>query len=409
MNNHLANPFLILKEKCQQAWSGCLEIAEPEDNSVGWQIYLSQGKIQYATSTAGNQERLNYLWQQFKLGSTCPQVTANKEYEEICQWFESTTTVKLNLTEILLKLNQEAFAQIFSLEQAVIRSIENRCLPVTSASFSAKDLLDRQLIDSGKEMRKYFKNPFVRLELKKDHSFKFYKLWKELSQETEFNNFANRHKLSSILDYCSQNLIFYQFATSVELDILSATKYFQSFIKSQIIELQSFAQSTITTEVIDKENTRIKPINLHTSQQSINSITADRSNKLEDDHQPVIACIDDSKTVHKQVNLTLEAVGYRVINITDPTLALKVLSREQPILILMDINMPTMNGYDLCSMLRRSNKFSEIPIIMLTGRDGIIDRMKAKFVGSTDYLTKPFQPNALIEMVQKFVPSSVSI
>ncbi len=57
MINHFANPFEVLKAKSQQAWSGCIEIAEPKDNSVSWQIYLFQGRVQYATSTAGHQER----------------------------------------------------------------------------------------------------------------------------------------------------------------------------------------------------------------------------------------------------------------------------------------------------------------------------------------------------------------
>ncbi len=407
MNNHLANPFLILKEKCQQAWSGCLEIVEPEDNSISWLIYLSQGKIQYATSTIGNQERLNYLWQQLKLGSDCPQVTATEEYQQIRQWCDRATT-NLNSTEILLKLNQEACTQIFSLEQAVIKSTDNRCLSSSIVDFLAKDLLDRQLIDTGKEIRKYFRSPFVRLELKKDNSFKFYKLWKELSKETEFNNFANSQKLTSIVDYCSQNLTFYKFSSSINLDILSATKYFRPFIESHIIELKPFDKKKTTAEKLENKNIGTKLVNLSRPRQSI-SKTTDSVKKSENNSKPIIACIDDSKTVHKQVNLTLEAVGYQVVNVTDPTLALKVLSQQQPILILMDINMPTMNGYDLCSMLRRSKKFSEIPIIMLTGRDGVIDRMRAKFVGSTDYLTKPFQPNALIQMVQKFVSSSSSI
>ena len=99
--------------------------------------------------------------------------------------------------------------------------------------------------------------------------------------------------------------------------------------------------------------------------------------------------------------MTLQPVGYRVISVVNATHALRELSRHMPILILMDINMPDINGYDLCSMLKRSRKFQNIPIIMLTGRDGIIDRMRAKLVGADKYLTKPFEPQDLINIVQK--------
>lgn len=404
MNNNLANPLLILKEKFQQAWSGCLEITEPEDSCVSWQIYLSQGKVQYATSTAGNQERLNYFWQQLNLDSNCPQVTAANEYEQICQWCDSNSAS--NATELLLELTQEALNQILSIEKTVIKTIENRVLSVPITSFSIKELLSQKFVDSCKEIRLYLKSPFARLNIKRDNSFKFYKLWKNLGQDPDFDDFINNQKISFILEKCSQDLAFYQFAALLGLDILSLAGYLQPFIEAQIVELKPFNANQTqdnTSRVITsaKYTANISPKNV------VNA--SNKSSELINDSHPTIACIDDSKTVHKQVNLTLEAIGYKVINITDPSLALKSLSREQPILILMDINMPTMNGYDLCSMLRRSHKFSEVPIVMLTGRDGIIDRMRAKFVGSTDYLTKPFQPNTLIEMVQKFVPSPVSI
>ena len=99
--------------------------------------------------------------------------------------------------------------------------------------------------------------------------------------------------------------------------------------------------------------------------------------------------------------MTLKPAGYRVISVIDATNALRELSRNMPVLILMDINMPGINGYDLCSMIKRSQKFQNVPIIMLTGRDGIIDRMRAKLVGADQYLTKPFEPQDLINIIQK--------
>ena len=98
--------------------------------------------------------------------------------------------------------------------------------------------------------------------------------------------------------------------------------------------------------------------------------------------------------------MTLEAGGYKVLGILDPTTALKMLSQQQPAVIFMDINMPNLNGYDLCSLLRKSQKFNEVPIVMLTARDRTIDRVRAKIVGATDYLTKPCNPNKLITLAK---------
>ncbi|NJL51468.1 MAG: response regulator [Hydrococcus sp. SU_1_0] len=105
--------------------------------------------------------------------------------------------------------------------------------------------------------------------------------------------------------------------------------------------------------------------------------------------------------------MTLEAGGYQVLSILDPTLALKQLSQQLPAVIFLDINMPNMNGYDLCSLLRKSERFKDIPIVMLTGRDGMIDRVRAKIVGATDYLTKPCDPNKLITLTKVLEKSAI--
>jgi len=65
--------------------------------------------------------------------------------------------------------------------------------------------------------------------------------------------------------------------------------------------------------------------------------------------------------------------------------------------------MPELDGYEICAMLRNSSAFRETPIIMLTGKDGFIDRVKAHMVGATDYLTKPFGEVELLTLVEQYV------
>jgi twitching motility two-component system response regulator PilG len=75
----------------------------------------------------------------------------------------------------------------------------------------------------------------------------------------------------------------------------------------------------------------------------------------------------------------------------------------KPDLILCDIAMPDLDGYEICAMLRNSTAFRQTPIVMLTGIDGFIDRVKARMVGATDYFTKPFGENELLMLVEKYV------
>ncbi|MDX2097743.1 MAG: response regulator [Leptolyngbyaceae cyanobacterium bins.59] len=118
---------------------------------------------------------------------------------------------------------------------------------------------------------------------------------------------------------------------------------------------------------------------------------------------PRIVCIDDGVTVCEAVELILSQHGYEASTVTDPLQAFRLLFQLKPDLILCDIAMPELDGYEICAMLRRSTLFRETPIVMLTGKDGFIDRVKAKMVGATDYLTKPFGENELLMLVEKYV------
>jgi two-component system, chemotaxis family, response regulator PixG len=114
-----------------------------------------------------------------------------------------------------------------------------------------------------------------------------------------------------------------------------------------------------------------------------------------------IVCIDDSPTVLREINRFLDGDVFQIFPIVDSATALMKIMRVAPDVILMDVGMPNIDGYKLCSMLRRNSMFKKVPIIMVTGNTGLIDRAKAKMAGANDYMTKPFTQAGLIEMVFK--------
>jgi twitching motility two-component system response regulator PilG len=118
---------------------------------------------------------------------------------------------------------------------------------------------------------------------------------------------------------------------------------------------------------------------------------------------PRIVCVDDNVAVGKTVEQILQAKGYEITAIQDPLEALRLIFPLQPDLILCDLAMPKLDGYELCGMLRQSTAFRQTPIIVLTGKDAFIDRVKARMVGSTDYLTKPFGASELLLLVEKYL------
>jgi twitching motility two-component system response regulator PilG len=116
-----------------------------------------------------------------------------------------------------------------------------------------------------------------------------------------------------------------------------------------------------------------------------------------------IASIDDSPTVLQAMNSFLDDENFAIVTISDPLKALIQVVRCKPDLVLLDVTMPNLDGYELCSLLRRHSNFKHTPIVMVTGNTGFIDRAKAKLVGASGYMTKPFTRSELLKMVFKYL------
>lgn len=118
---------------------------------------------------------------------------------------------------------------------------------------------------------------------------------------------------------------------------------------------------------------------------------------------PRIVCIDDDVVIRETVESILNRQGYEATAISHPLKALSWVFQLKPDLILCDIAMPELNGYEICAMLRNSTAFRQTPIVMLTGIDGFIDRLRARMIRATDYLTKPFGESELLTLVETYV------
>lgn len=118
---------------------------------------------------------------------------------------------------------------------------------------------------------------------------------------------------------------------------------------------------------------------------------------------PLIACVDDSPFVCERLEQIFRGVGYQFISGLDPMKALPILIAKKPQLIFLDLVMPNSSGYELCSRLRKIAAFRDTPIVILTGNDGVIDRVRAKVVGATDFLGKPIQSELVLSVAQKYL------
>ena len=125
------------------------------------------------------------------------------------------------------------------------------------------------------------------------------------------------------------------------------------------------------------------------------------SNATADEHKPVVLAVDDSPTIRKLVSLTLTGAGYEVITASDGVEALTMLNDRIPDIVLSDINMPKLNGYKLCKFIKKHEAWKSIPVVMLSGKDGLFDKMRGKMNGCDDFISKPFESEDLIAKVRE--------
>ncbi|TVU52420.1 MAG: response regulator [Arthrospira sp. PLM2.Bin9] len=118
--------------------------------------------------------------------------------------------------------------------------------------------------------------------------------------------------------------------------------------------------------------------------------------------QPTILAVDDSLIIHKMVKQTL-GQDYRVLVASNTLEALGKLHHDSIDLMLLDISMPGVDGLELCRIIRRTPHLEKLPIIMLTARDTICDKIEGRLAGATEYLTKPFNPEKLQTTVEKIL------
>ena len=115
-----------------------------------------------------------------------------------------------------------------------------------------------------------------------------------------------------------------------------------------------------------------------------------------------VLVIDDSNTIRRSAEIFLKQGGHDVLLAEDGFDALAKVNDYQPNLIFCDILMPRLDGYQTCAIIKHNAKFSSVPVVMLSSKDGVFDKARGRMVGSQDYLTKPFTKDQLLQTVRQF-------
>lgn len=377
MQGNLNNPYKLLQLIAQRELTGCLSVSSPEDNSISWQLYVGGSRLYFATINGHHPERFRLLWQQVMPNLSTPQIISDKsEYENLYEWQIENHISLTEFRRSLLHFSREALIHAISHTNAYVKFEPNICIKPVLIAAPLPDLIKpiTHHIHFWQKLHTHIASPFSRIYL-------------DPSKVVDFNKFLEDSSNAAIGKVAVQNI-----SLSVWLELLEQKLSIYAICQRLKVEPHFLASWLIP--LIENKTLEVFP------SQTPTDIEIQPANK------PLIACIDDSNTVQRQVKMVLEASGFQVLGITEPTSCLTSLIRQKPDLILMDITMPEIDGYELCNMLRQSRHLRNVPIIMFTGRDGIIDRMRAQLVGASDYVTKPVNTNKLITKVQKLIQTN---
>ncbi len=170
-----------------------------------------------------------------------------------------------------------------------------------------------------------------------------------------------------------------ELADKLNLNLLKLMVWFKPYFESGIVEL---------VPIIDRQN-------------KANLIGVNNNNQItKPTSQQLIVCIDDSIQICEIMQHIITEAGYQFFSIQDPLKALPILIKRKPDLILLDLVMPIVNGYEICTQIRRVSALQNIPVIILTGNDGMIDRLRSKMVGANGFLSKPIDQEKLLSKIK---------
>jgi two-component system, chemotaxis family, response regulator PixG len=397
------NPIKLLEQLATSQAKGCLRITS---NDVVWLLYFYEGKLFYANHSLEPIERLEQ-----HLRRISPIVLANQVYTDLREQLKEA-----NLEATYPSLDYQAIRWLIAqghiseqtagtLVKSISKEVLQSYLLITKGT---SELISRETafpiwwsgnflfvtkecqteLQAWQALQPAIQSPYQRPYL--------------MNVEHPLLTADVKAKLSKILIGFS----FRQLSLLLKQDELTVANNLYRLISNQIVGLRPaqppfdrlhrlYAAESDKNRFDEKTQSVTDTLNAVTSDPNTSGTTGD----LIEQATYKIACVDDSPTILREINRFLDGDSFKVFPIVDSGTALMKIIRINPDIILLDVGMPTIDGYKLCSMLRKHPAFKKTPIVMVTGNTGIIDRAKAKMAGSTDYMTKPFTQSGLIEMV----------
>jgi two-component system, chemotaxis family, response regulator PixG len=369
---------------CSQShFSGRLELEGNKGQT--WNFYYRLGRIIWATGGSHPVRR----WRR-KMIQYCPQVDINKIHWEsvdtTMEYWDYKLLTNLYKKEEIESKQLDSIAQsiiaelLFDIAQIInfihINFIRNSQLVLDlPINFRSANIFIKRMEDEWSSWSSYNLGSF------------FPNLSPKLEKEEEFRKLVNPNIYEQFVKLISGEHTLRDLTLIMKRDLREVTCLLQPYILRSFVKLVEVSDYSLPQSHLPKNQV---------------------SNNFKKNTAPLIACVDDSPQVCEMLEKIITSNGMRFIKIQDAIQALPKLLEQKPDFIFLDLIMPVVNGYEICSQIRRASYFTNIPVVILTGSDGLLDKVRAKMVGSTDFMAKPIETEKIISIIQKHLKNNSS-
>jgi two-component system, chemotaxis family, response regulator PixG len=373
-------------------------------NEEYWNFYFQSGSLIWATSSKHRMRRLYRI-----INKYCPEVNCQeiqlreKEISELWGYLMLVVIYKRdritieNLQLIITEIAQEVLFDLFqSLPQVKKIEYVGENSKHSMRAILKSILLKKPLIKL--TATTIYRNAEANWEawLKADLAAYSPNMALVIRDDESLENATNSNTYLKLAFLVDGKKTLRDLAVATKQECLTLLRSFSSYIESGYLGIKE-----VEDEYLAIHNSVVSQVQL------IEPLTnkSDRSREIVCEQQYLIACIDNNLTVCQEMCNIVNSIGYGFVSITEPIQALSTLSDRKPDLIFLNLVMPMTNGYEICSQIRRISFFKETPIIILTANDGIIDRVRAKMAGASDFISKPVEKAKIVGIIDKYLKS----
>jgi twitching motility two-component system response regulator PilG len=402
------NPTELLSQLAHSQSSGCLEL---DEGLVSWKIYIQQGQLQYVDCSAQLLDQLKYYlqflgWKPAILGlknlpvsylkiqtSVQDKSAVQNFYSDVICWLLAQQYLDRDRgLKLLEHITKDTLRSCLWLDRGTSLWKEGEPIPqwIGDNLGSCSSLNISECLSIEKTRLQQWQN--CSSQLLSTHQRPYFTSGWEQKDLPSSGSLSQQH-LKELSKVIKGRTSIRQLSVLLQKDELQVAQILSPYMDHKIVFLRHAQPPLDKLPSIP----RIEESSVTNNSESKNPETS----KKPEVKTWKIVCIDDSPTILNEIKRFLDSKKFEVTAIDDPVQAASIIFRIKPDLILLDITMPRINGYKLCGLLRGSKHCNQTPIIMVTGNTGLIDKARAKIAGATDYFTKPFTKNGLMQIVEK--------